>query len=86
MSELSQWGLFLLIGAGTFAIRLSFIEFYVHRCCAAPCCTYRRACWRRWLCRRWCYRIDTRRLTGAIRKFPRRYLQPWLPGEQKVPC
>ncbi|WP_085716613.1 AzlD domain-containing protein [Pseudomonas sp. B28(2017)] len=28
MSELSQWGLFLLIGAGTFAIRLSFIEFY----------------------------------------------------------
>ncbi|NUT78722.1 AzlD domain-containing protein [Pseudomonas sp. C1C7] len=28
MSELSQWGLFLLIGAGTFAIRLSFIQFY----------------------------------------------------------
>lgn len=28
MSELSQWGLFLLIGAGTFAIRLSFIAFY----------------------------------------------------------
>ena len=28
MSELSQWGLFLLIDAGTFAIRLSFIEFY----------------------------------------------------------
>lgn len=28
MSELAQWGLFLLIGAGTFAIRLSFIEFY----------------------------------------------------------
>ncbi|WP_413704828.1 AzlD domain-containing protein [Pseudomonas sp. Pseusp16] len=28
MSELSQWGLFLLIGAGTFAIRLSFIELY----------------------------------------------------------
>jgi hypothetical protein len=28
MSELSQWGLFLLIGVGTFAIRLSFIAFY----------------------------------------------------------
>ncbi|WP_419709681.1 AzlD domain-containing protein [Pseudomonas sp. NFX224] len=28
MSELSQLGLFLLIGAVTFAIRLSFIEFY----------------------------------------------------------
>ncbi|WP_260958584.1 AzlD domain-containing protein [Pseudomonas citri] len=28
MSELAQWGLFALIGAGTFAIRLSFIELY----------------------------------------------------------
>ncbi|MFJ4153835.1 AzlD domain-containing protein [Pseudomonas sp. NPDC089752] len=28
MSELAQWTTFLLIGAGTFAIRLSFIEFY----------------------------------------------------------
>ncbi|WP_449432132.1 AzlD domain-containing protein [Pseudomonas putida] len=28
MSELAQWLLFGMIGVGTFAIRLSFIEFY----------------------------------------------------------
>ena len=28
MSESSQWITFLLIGLGTFAVRLSFIEFY----------------------------------------------------------
>ena len=28
MSEISQWITFLLIGLGTFAVRLSFIEFY----------------------------------------------------------
>lgn len=28
MSEMSQWITFLLIGLGTFAVRLSFIEFY----------------------------------------------------------
>ncbi|WDY59435.1 AzlD domain-containing protein [Pseudomonas sp. PSKL.D1] len=28
MSDSAQWITFLLIGAGTFAIRLSFIEFY----------------------------------------------------------
>ncbi|MDR6710977.1 branched-subunit amino acid transport protein [Pseudomonas hunanensis] len=28
MSELSPWVTFLLIGLGTFALRLSFIEFY----------------------------------------------------------
>lgn len=28
MSEMAQWLTFLLIGAGTFALRLSFIEFY----------------------------------------------------------
>ncbi|HKS11930.1 MAG TPA: AzlD domain-containing protein [Pseudomonas sp.] len=28
MSESSQWITFLLIGLGTFALRLSFIEFY----------------------------------------------------------
>ncbi|MDU9391285.1 AzlD domain-containing protein [Pseudomonas sp. zfem002] len=28
MSDLALWGLFLLIGLGTFALRLSFIELY----------------------------------------------------------
>ncbi|MDZ3991931.1 AzlD domain-containing protein [Pseudomonas sp. Teo4] len=28
MSELAMWTTFVLVGAGTFAIRLSFIEFY----------------------------------------------------------
>lgn len=28
MSDLALWGLFLAVGAGTFALRLSFIELY----------------------------------------------------------
>lgn len=64
MSETTQWITFILIGLGTFAIRLSFIELHtvlrIPHCFAAPWRMCRPVCWRHWYCRLW-YSLTGRR-------------------------